>query len=305
MLKAERAYYIKLGRGGEWADDAIARGTARIGWRTTPLAQIHRGEWATIKKAIQAESKTVGAGTMDANALERFCRSTQDDIWVTFHDSKLWWGRLKTGPVKEDATSKYRELLDGWHDRSLKSDPLLANQIPGRISQLQGFRGTICSVSDQEALLRLLNGERSPEYLALATSKNDLESTAARAITNLHWKDFELLVDLVFRQSGWRRISAVGETMKSVDLELEDSITGDQYQVQVKSRAAKTTAIKCKEDFRASAFRRYYFVVHTPDTDLLDAADLDDDHFEVILPGRLARMVVDGGLTGWLLDKIS
>jgi hypothetical protein len=33
--------------------------------------------------------------------------------------------------------------------------------------------------------------------------------------------------------------------------------------------------------------------------------DLNDESFEVILPERLAEMVVDGGLTTWLLDKIS
>jgi hypothetical protein len=45
--------------------------------------------------------------------------------------------------------------------------------------------------------------------------------------------------------------------------------------------------------------------VHTPEHELLGATDLDDDDFELILPERLARMVVDGGLTSWLLDKIA
>ncbi|XYH92975.1 restriction endonuclease [Sorangium sp. So ce1128] len=140
--------------------------------------------------------------------------------------------------------------------------------------------------------------------MALAEAKNALVLKTAQAIKNLHWKDFELLVDLVFRQSGWRRVSAVGTTMKSVDIELEDPIAGDRYQVQIKSRATMEIASKCKEEFSASSFRKYYFVVHTPDHELLGAKDLDDDGFEVILPERLARMVVDGGLTGWLRDKI-
>jgi len=305
MLTAEHAYYLKLGRAGSWAEDSIRHSKARIEWKSTPLAQINAGEWPAIKKALQATSKTTGSGTADANALERFCRSTEADVWVTFHDSKLWWGRLKNGPVTEDETSKYREVLGGWRDRSLKNDLLLANQIPGRISQLQGFRGTICNVRDRDTLLRLLSGERSTEYLALAKSKNVLVANTAHAIQNLHWKDFELLVDLVFRQSGWRRVSVLGETMKSVDIELEDPITGDQYQVQVKARATKKTASTCKEQFSGSAFRKYYLVVHTPEPELLDATDLDDDDFELILPERLARMVVDGGLTSWLLDKIA
>jgi hypothetical protein len=305
MLKADHAYYLKLGRGGEWANDAIATGRARIGWKSTPLDQIVNGRWGVIKKALAKEAKTKGAGTTDANALQLFCTSTPGDVWITFHGSKLWWARVK-GPVKEDSISKYRDLVDGWHDNSEKGEALLANQIPGSIAQLQGFRGTICRVREREALLRLLSGERSPEYLDLARSKRDLVAAMGRAITRLHWKDFEILVDLVFRQSGWRRISRVGEQMRSVDLELKEPITGDQYQVQVKSRATKATVEACKKEFGATEFRKFYFFVHSPDAALCKVGnDLNDESFEVILPERLAEMVVDGGLTTWLLDKIS
>jgi hypothetical protein len=83
MLKAERTYYLKLGRGGKWANDSIVHGRARIGWHEIPLEQINAGEWSAIKKGIQTTAKTIGAGTMDANALERFCCSTDADVWVT------------------------------------------------------------------------------------------------------------------------------------------------------------------------------------------------------------------------------
>ena len=53
----------------------------------------------------------------------------------------------------------------------------------------------------------------------------------------MHWKDFETLVDLLFRQAGWRRLSVLGETMKYADLELEEPITMERYQVQIKSAA--------------------------------------------------------------------
>jgi hypothetical protein len=45
------------------------------------------------------------------------------------------------------------------------------------------------------------------------------------------------LVDLVFRQAGWQRLSVLGETMKFTDMDLLEPVTGDQYQVQVKSAA--------------------------------------------------------------------
>ena len=36
----------------------------------------------------------------------------------------------------------------------------------------------------------------------------------------LHWRDFELLVELVFGQSGWRQVGASGGVQKTVDMEL-------------------------------------------------------------------------------------
>ena len=306
MLEARHVYYLKLGRGGRWAADSIAHGRARIGWARVPLQKILDGAWDEIREDLNATSKTAGAGTMDANALEIFSTSTQEDVWITFHDSRLWWGRLGQGIVQEDATSKFRLLAEGWSPKSLKGEVLRVNQIPGRIAQLQGFRGTVCRVRERDALLRLLSGERSPEYAALVEAKNAMVARTMEATRGLHWKDFELLVDLVFRQSGWRRVSVVGESMKSADIELVDPITGDRYQVQVKSQATRATASAYREDCTATAFRKLFFVVHSPDAGLSGAAaTLGDESFEIVLPERLATMVVDAGLTAWLLDRIA
>jgi hypothetical protein len=303
MLSAMHAYYLKLGEGGKWAQDAIKTGKARISWTTLPLSQINAGRWSVIRKALQVEAGSVGAGTRDTNALATFCQSLEDDVWITFHASRLWWGRLKKGPVQEDSVSRYRTVAEGWHDQSVTGQPLLANQIPGSISQLQGFRGTVCRVREKETLIRLLAGERSVDFGTLVMSRNAFTANIAKAITHLHWKDFELLVDLVFRQSGWRRVSALGKTMKFVDLELEDPITGDRYQVQVKSRAAKSEAVACKTALSGAEFRRLFFVVHTPDLGLLEGPSIDDERFQVVLPQHLAAMVVDVGLAKWVADK--
>jgi hypothetical protein len=40
----------------------------------------------------------------------------------------------------------------------------------------------------------------------------------------LHWKDLETIVDLLFRQAPGRRLSGLGETMKLADLELHEPI---------------------------------------------------------------------------------
>jgi len=58
-----------------------------------------------------------------------------------------------------------------------------------------------------------------------------LAVAAKKAIEQLHWKDYETLVDLVFRDTGWIRVSILGQQVKGYDLELREPITQDKYQV--------------------------------------------------------------------------
>jgi hypothetical protein len=303
-MTATDTYYIKLGTGGRWAEESIKRSIVRVGWSRVPLDLIHKRDWVTIDKIERPLSKSPGAATSDLRALQRFVLSKPDDIWITFHDSRMWWGRLGEGEVAEDDTSKYRVVVGGWSDKSATGSTLLINQLPGCLAQLQGFRGTICKVHADEVLRRVLSATPSPEFEAVRLARNTLAAEVEKAIRLLHWKDFELLVDLVFRQSGWRRTSLLGETMKSVDLELEDTVAGDKYQVQVKSRADEAVLRDCEAEFCAESFRRFYLVVHTPEGGLETAVTPRDADVQLVKVDRLATMVVDAGLTGWLLDKI-
>ena len=118
----------------------------------------------------------------------------------------------------------------------------------------------------------------------------------------MHWRDFETLVDLLFRQAGWRRLSVLGETMKYADLELQEPITGERYQVQVKSAATVADFAQYRDQFGERGFRKLFFVVHSP-TPALDQ-EKGNATVELVLPGRLAAMVVDAGLVSWILARI-
>ncbi len=89
--------------------------------------------------------------------------------------------------------------------------------VPGVLAQVQGFRGTACKVRQVETLLRLLNAESSPACQAVMSARTALIREVKAALGGLYWKDFETLVDLLFRHAGWRRLSALGETMKFAD----------------------------------------------------------------------------------------
>lgn len=308
LLEVENAYYIKLGRGGKWEESSISKDKMRFGWREIKLSDIYNNNWGAIEQQIRRSPEfqgKKGAATTDINALRKICESTPRDIWITFHKSCLWWCRLVDSKIKEDDTSRYREVDGRWRNKNLKRELLTISQIPGQLSKIQGFRATVCDVKgkDKEILERLINGIPSQPYKETQQARNNLIEKVREAIKLLHWKDFETLVDLIYRQAGWKRISLLGQTMKYMDLELKEPITGDLYQVQVKSKADLNEFQGYEHQFPSGRFRKLYFVVHSPSPNLNNHKP-NRENIEIVLPNRLAEMVVDAGLVSWVMDKV-
>lgn len=303
LIACRNAYYVKLGRNGKWEESSIKKGIIRIGWTKQTLADINNADWTKIQEELEEEATDKGTATRDCRALRMLCESTPDDIWVTFHGNHLWWCKVAEPRISEDKISKYRRV-DGWRCEDASGRALLTTQIPGRLAKLQAFRGTICKVKEVDELARLLNSQQSAEYTAVLHSRETLCRHVESGLRRLHWKDFETLVDLLFRASGWRRISIVGETMKFSDIELEEPITGEMYQVQVKSTATLRDLAKYTDLFGGGKYRKLFFVVHSPDTKLLAMTASEEGPVQLVLPRRLAEMVVDLGLLNWLMDKI-
>jgi hypothetical protein len=298
------AYYIKLGSGGKYEESGIQENKLRFGWDSWPIAEINQRSWEALKDKYQHEYKNKGTATMDINALKTIVESTSNDIWITFYASQLWWCRVNEGEVFEDEISRYRKVDGQWHNHNTHGHPLIINQIPGNISKVQRFQGTVCNVRAVEELRRLLNNQPSQAFQSISGAKEGLMQEVEKGLKGLHWKDFETLVDLIFRNAGWRRTSVMGETMKFADLELEEPITGDLYQVQIKSAATVDDFERYVQNFSYGSFRKFYFVVHSPEEKLANYQGIMDENVELILPRQLAQMVVDFGLTDWLLRKI-
>jgi len=167
---------------------------------------------------------------------------------------------------------------------------------------VQGFRGTVCTVGASERLRRLLNAQPSTSYHSVIHARIALVQEVQLALSELHWKDFETVVDLLFRQAGWRRLSVLGERMKYADLELEEPVTGERYQVQIKSAADEDDFAEYRDQFAGRGFRKLFFVVHSPTPGL--AQEVSTTAVELVLPARLAAMIVDAGLVSWILGKI-
>lgn len=133
------AFYIKLGRGGEWESDSIEAGKLRLGWQRQSVDDINAGRWTRIDEQLRAKDrgKRVSATTSDLNALKIIAVSGVEDIWITFHKAKLWWTRLASGAVEQDSISKFRRTEQPWCDRATDGRLLAVNGLPGKISQIQ------------------------------------------------------------------------------------------------------------------------------------------------------------------------
>ena len=302
----QNAFYIKLGRGGCWEKDSIENSRLRLGWSRQSIDDINNGRWEIIANQLRVEheGKPPQVATNDLNRLRDIATSTGDDIWITFHGSKLWWTRLAPTPLQADEISKFRETLHPWRDAALNEKLLIVNELPGKIAQLQGFRGTACKVKEPELLQRILEGARSTLASSIAAQRTILAGQLSHAITELHWKDFETLVDLVFRDAGWLRISVLGQHAKAYDLELREPITGERYVVQVKSQATLADLTDTIKNFSPDDFRKVFFVVHSPSTDLATASDVPD-WVDLVDPEHLAKLALAAGLSQWIEDKVA
>lgn len=300
------AFYIKLGRGGAWEADSIATGKLRLGWHECSLSDINGHHWDILEQNIRLElsDKPPGVATTDFNALRNIVESSPDDIWITFHKAKLWWTRLAPGRVKKDKLSKFRETAVAWNDHAANGKLLAINTLPGKLAQIQGFRGTVCRVQCDDLLRRILNGIRSDLAIAIAGQRASLAKYLTDAVKELHWKDFEILVDLIFRSAGLVRVSVLGQHAKGYDLELREPITADRYVVQIKARASRADLDRTVKNFDIKDFRRVFFVVHSPENDLAGATGLPAN-VEVVSPGRLGELAMEAGLAKWLEDKVS
>jgi hypothetical protein len=128
-----------------------------------------------------------------------------------------------------------------------------------------------------------------------------LIDTLVPLIRGLHWKDFELLVELVMTQGGWRRVSATGGTQHTTDLDLELPLTGERAIVQVKSKLEQSAVGKIAADLvDAAGNARVFIAYHTSSGPL----SIDQENIALIGPAALAAHVVDLGLTTWVMGKV-
>ena len=293
--------YIKLGEGGAWEKECIEQGLLQFGTDSgnpETLQWAAEGRWSELAASWRAV-KSQGTATRFTNETRFYFEAGPEDLWITFVGERFYWGFLVPGvpkPIQPDLSS-VRKVRGGWRCVDRDGKPLLKSNLPGSITSLAAYRGTSCSVKAAAHVVRRINAELSEEVRRAETVRSELIHSLVPLIRRLGPRDFEVLVELIFGASGWRRIDSTGGTRKLLDLDLELPSTGERAFVQVKARTSQAEFEAYAQQRKDGVFNRMFYVYHT------GTVTTDDEAITLIEATRLARMTLDAGLTDWVIRK--
>jgi hypothetical protein len=304
VITPTRVRYIKLGERGRWEQACIKNGIIRIGFGSAHPERFglcSTGHWSELAESFIAEGKDKGTATRSTNELRLFFEDDGSILWITFAGERLYWGLLdQSEPVPNaDDDGVDRSVLNGWRSTDLQGDPLTKDRLSGALTKLTGYRGTSCDVDVDKYVIGRINGKKTSEVERAIEASAEMKSAMLGLMRLLIPKDFELLVDLVFSTSGWRRVGSVGKTQKTLDLDLTLPSTGERAFVQVKSKTSSTELAEYVALIGDGPYDKMFFVFHSGEADTLDK------RVTVIGPEKLADLLIDAGLTNWLIRKVS
>ena len=300
-ISPNRVRYIKLGEGGRWERACVEDSTIRIGFGTEQaerFALCQAGRWDDLAASFIAEGRSKGTATRFTNEMRLFFEDDGSTLWITFIGERLYWGFVEPSRPERhtDLDGVFRSVRGGWRWTDLHGEPLTKDRLSGALTKLAAYRGTTCDVDKADYVIRRINGQNIPEVERALAASGEMKAAALGLMRHLEPHDFELLVDLVFTTSGWRRVGVVGGTQKTLDLDLVLPSTGERAFVQVKSH---TTSAELAEYVTRLEDHRMFYVFHSGE------AVTDDRRVTVIGPEQLADLVMEAGLVSWLIRKVS
>lgn len=297
--------YIKLGPGGAWLRRCVQDGFLELGHGAIPHDVAAQSSREGLARYIEAQGRAPGKAKDFAREIADFYQLGDDCLWITIGDGRLWWcfAGAEVAMVSEEGRgARARRVIGAWQDCDVNGEPLSLSSLSTRLTKVAAYRQTLCRVEAEDYLLRRINALVDPAVERAKRAQAETIASAAALIERLDWRDFEVLVDLIFAGSGWKRSSGVGGSDQAdTDLVLEQAVTGERAFVQVKSRANAAVFADYVERFRASSgFDRFFFICHSPSGTL--PCDHEPD-VHVWLGEHLAEQAARAGLLGWLIEK--
>lgn len=304
--------FIKLGDGGKWEKECIDDlNIIRLGYENPFHAESLRGEWEPVCQFWLNQRKGKrGTASRDLNQIRDFYEQPEETIWITFRSGLMFWCNASSEVIERKDESapgaRERKVIGKWSCHDLKGNLLSTDTIDGRVTQVQGYRGTICSVNQEDYLLQKIAGEPQPEIQEIKESLSTLQSQIEGLIKGLWWHDFEILVDLIFSKLGWQRVSVLAKREKDLDLDLMSPVTNERAFVQIKSTTSKGQLEDYIHKFDAGYdhYDKFYFVFHTVQGDK-DLSSYETSDIRLWDSSRLAELIINAGLVDWLITKRS
>lgn len=313
-IEASSVKFIKLGKAGKWEDYCIKNNVIVFELNNPNHDQCLLDEWDDIfvdllqQSTKNTDKKKKQEATTIKNQAKDFYTSPGDVMWITFYKRKLYWcfaeDQVEERLIEPNNESvRVRKVKDNWRSTDIFGNDLFVQNLSGKLTMVQMFRGTICDVKEKEYLLQRINSIESEDILNAKYAFEMLVNKIKPLIFSLTWKDFEILVDLVFSNAGWQRVATLGGTEKDIDLDLLSPVSGRRAFVQVKSRSSQEELEEYINTFEAmKQYDEMYYVYHTTGLSLPVGCN---QNIKLIGIDEIAKLTVNAGLTNWLITKSS
>ena len=303
-IKPSKALFIKLGEKGSWAKECFENNIIKLSYKEAKHEDILADLAGAVSKVYRGKApQTI---TSYANQIRHFYESDENVLWITFHAQHLYWCFAEKDVCGIANGEKEKNTINRWSNESIDGKPLLVDNLSGNLLKTQGFQGTICSVSDFDYLVKKINGEELQEVTSVKEDLQKLEKSLSLCIQKLMPKDFEVFIDLIFRQAGYLRTNSIGGFQSVKDIELLAPVTGERILVQIKSETTlqqfKEYEAHFKEIKVSGSYNRFYYVYHSPNELNLHS---NMKELEIWDLKKIAELAVSSGLVPWILNKIN
>jgi len=314
-IVAEKVLYIKLGRGGMYETECIEHNdTIKLGYNGCNHEFCMQGKWGELKETMRDDSKDAGSLTRHVDQIKMFYEEPKTTMWITFHNHHLWFCFAEENIIYNSDGTKERKTVNGWKDVDVEGSSLEILGLNGNLTQVQRYQGTICTIQEQKYLLRRINCEQSEEQKNIESNLMEIKLNLAKLIKKLNPKDFEIFVDLVFRNAGWSRLGQMGKSIKNVDIQLTSPVTNEIAVVQVKSKCNRAKLIDVMDTFQqlGQSYNRYFIVYHSPNKNVEKYLAVEstiemmfEENIQIVDAAKLSELAVNSGLIDWLVSVVN
>jgi hypothetical protein len=302
--------YVKNGAGGRWWQAAKANQQIHLGWKSIPHELLMKSDFPEIKRMLKAQYGSKRGATQDFNQLNDLLNTPSQHVWMTFEDRYMWWCTVRDGATvnpEGESTNRGNFWLvcdRPWSNRSCNGKLLAMTDLPGTVTTVAGFKGTVCTPKAWLEILRIIQDETDPDAALAAVARGNYKQAVEKLVKRLSPQDFEQLIDLILARTGWARISTLGKQLKGIDLEVKNRTADEIAFVQVKSSANQAVLNGYVEQFnnQRDRYARMIFAVHSPSGELRAPTDLP---VQLWTCDRVAELVVHAGLGEWVESRLA